>query len=146
MKIAKIREVKTPTRGTPLSAGLDFYIPKDYYQKNPLWPNQSVCIPSGIKVNVPSGYALVAFNKSGIALKKHLDVGACIVDEDYQGEVHLHLTNVGKEKVFLTAGEKIVQFLLLPVFYAGVDVVPEEELYEVETTRGDGGFGSTGIL
>ena len=146
MKIAKIREVKTPTRGTPLSAGLDFYIPEDYYQKNPLWPNQSVCIPSGIKVSVPNGYALIAFNKSGIALKKHLDVGACIVDEDYQGEVHLHLTNVGKEKVFLAAGEKIVQFLLLPVFYAGVEVVPEDELYEAETTRGGGGVGSTGIL
>ena len=145
MKIAKVREVKTPTRGTPLSAGLDFYIPEDYCQKNPLWPNQSVCIPSGIKVNIPSGYALIAFNKSGIALGKHLDVGACIVDEDYQGEVHLHLTNVGKDKVFLAAGEKIVQFLLLPVFYAGVEVVPEKELYEAETTRGAGGFGSTGI-
>ena len=145
MKIAKVREVKTPTRGTPLSAGLDFYIPEDYCQKNPLWPNQSVCIPSGIKVNIPSGYALIAFNKSGIALGKHLDVGACIVDEDYQGEVHLHLTNVGKDRVFLVAGEKIVQFLLLPVFYAGVEVVPEKELYEAETTRGAGGFGSTGI-
>ena len=144
MKIAKIREVKTPTRGTPLSAGLDFYIPEDYYQKNPIWPGQSVCIPSGIKADVPSGYALIAFNKSGVALKKCLDVGACVVDEDYQGEIHLHLTNVGKDKVFLEAGEKIVQFLLLPVNYADVEMVPEEKLFEVETVRGDGGFGSTG--
>ncbi len=144
MKIAKIREVKTPTRGTPLSAGLDFYIPEDYYQKNPIWPGQSVCIPSGIKADVPSGYALIAFNKSGVALKKCLDVGACVVDEDYQGEIHLHLTNVGKDKVFLEAGEKIVQFLLLPVNYADVEIVPEEKLFEVETVRGDGGFGSTG--
>jgi len=145
MKITKIREVKTPTRGTPLSAGLDFYIPEDYYQKNPLWPNQSVCIPSGIKADVPSGHALVAFNKSGVALKKSLDVGACVVDEDYQGEIHLHLTNVGKDKVFLSAGEKIVQFLLLPVSYANIEVVSEEELYQAPTSRGDGGFGSTGI-
>ena len=145
MKITKIREVKTPTRGTPLSAGLDFYIPEDYYQKNPLWPNQSVCIPSGIKADVPSGHALVAFNKSGVALKKSLDVGACVVDEDYQGEIHLHLTNVGKDKVFLAAGEKIVQFLLLPVSYANIEVVSEEELYQAPTSRGDGGFGSTGI-
>ena len=145
MKISKIRDVKTPTRGTELSAGLDFYIPEDYYQKNPLWPNQSVCIPSGIKVNVSAGHALVAFNKSGVALKKHLDVGACVVDEDYQGEIHLHLTNVGKDKVFLEAGEKIVQFLLIPVSYATVELVDEEELYEAETDRGSGGFGSTGV-
>ncbi|HIA11096.1 MAG TPA: hypothetical protein EYN69_03365, partial [Flavobacteriales bacterium] len=125
MKIAKTRNVKTPTRGTHLSAGLDFYIPEDYYQTDPVWPNQSVCIPSGIRADVPAGYALVAFNKSGVALKKHLDVGACVVDEDYQGEIHLHLTNVGKDGVFLIAGEKIVQFLLLPVSYAVIEVVDE---------------------
>jgi len=144
MKLSKVRDVKTPTRGTPYSAGLDFYIPEDYYQKNPIWPNQSVCIPSGIKANVPAGYALVAFNKSGVALKKCLDVGACVVDEDYQGEIHLHLTNVGKEKVFLAPGEKILQFLLLPVCYDTVEVVDENNLYDAETVRGDGGFGSTG--
>lgn len=144
MKITKIRDVKTPTRGTPQSAGLDFYIPTDYEQKNPLWPGQSVCIPSGIKANVPEGHALIAFNKSGVALKKSLDVGACVVDEDYQGEIHLHLTNVGKEKVFLSAGDKIVQFVLLPVFYDGVEVVELDDLYSNETTRGSGGFGSTG--
>ena len=144
MKIAKIRDVKTPTRGTHSSAGLDFYIPEDYYQTDPVWPNQSVCIPSGIRADVPAGYALVAFNKSGVALNKHLDVGACVVDEDYQGEIHLHLTNVGKAGVFLTAGEKIVQFLLIPVLYAIIEVVGETELYEAETDRGSGGFGSTG--
>ena len=144
MKITKVRDVKTPTRGTPSSAGLDFFIPEDYHQKNPIWPNQSVCIPSGIKANVPEGYALVAFNKSGVALKKCLDVGACVVDEDYQGEIHLHLTNVGKEKVYLSAGDKILQFLLLPVSYDTVEVVDESNLYEAVTVRGDGGFGSTG--
>ena len=78
-------------------------------------------------------------------MKKSLDVGACVVDEDYQGEIHLHLTNVGKDKGILAAGEKIVQFLLLPVSYANIEVVSEEELYQAPTSRGDGGFGSTGI-
>ena len=112
---------------------------------NPVWPGQSVCIPSGIKANVPEGFALIAFNKSGVALNKGLDVGACVVDEDYQGEIHLHLTNVSREKLRLQAGEKIVQFVLLPVNYAQVEVVDEGSLFDEETERGSGGFGSTGV-
>jgi dUTPase len=50
-------------------------------------------IPSGIKVDVPAGHALIAFNKSGVAVKKGLDVGACVVDVGYQGQVHISLTN-----------------------------------------------------
>jgi len=145
MKITKIRDVKTPTRGTPQSAGLDFYIPNEWTMDNPIWPGQSVFIPSGVKVNVPKNHALIAFNKSGVALKKGLDVGACVVDEDYQGEIHLHLTNVSREKIRLTAGEKIVQFVLLPVNYAEVEVVEEDQLFDEQTERGSGGFGSTGV-
>ena len=145
MKIAKIREVKTPTRGTSQSAGLDFYIPDDGSGNYSIQPGQSVCIPSGIKVNVPPGHALIAFNKSGVALKKSLDVGACVVDEDYQGEVHLHLTNIGTETARLQPGEKIVQFVLLPVNYAEVEVVDESHLFDENTERGSGGFGSTGV-
>lgn len=67
----------------------------------------------------------------------------CVVDEDYQGEVHIHMTNVGKEPVTIAPGDKIVQFILLPVLYAQPVEVPIEELYEQETERGAGGFGST---
>jgi len=145
MKISKIREVKTPLRGTPESAGIDFFVPNDFKQTS-VAPGGSVFIPSGIKVNVPTGHALIGFNKSGVALKKNLSIGACVVDEDYQGEIHLHLTNIGKNKVYLSAGEKIVQFILLPVFYDAVEVVEESVLFDTETQRGSGGFGSTGTL
>ena len=142
MKIAKIREVKTPVRGTPESAGIDFFVPDDF-DALLLEQGEAVCIPSGIKADVPAGYALIAFNKSGVALKKGLQVGACVVDEDYQGEIHLHLmaTRVTRVK----PGEKLVQFILLPVNYADVSGVPEEELFAEETSRGAGGFGSTGV-
>ena len=105
MKIAKIRNVKTPNRGTSESAGIDFYVPEDYSQT--LKPGDSCLIPSGIKANVPNGFALVAFNKSGVAVKKNLYVGACVVDEDYQGEIHINLTNVGKRSVEISSGEKL---------------------------------------
>jgi dUTPase len=102
MKITKIREVKTPTRGTECSAGLDFYVPAG--MKLSMLPGDDVLIPSGIKVEVPHGYALIAHNRSSMATSTRalkyaglkgnpnstrgcVVVGACVVDEDYQGEI-----------------------------------------------------------
>ena len=145
MKITKIRNVKTPTRGTSGSAGIDFFVPNDYPANLcTVPPHERFFIPSGIKVNVPEGYALIAFNKSGVALKKGLLVGAAVVDSDYQGEVHLHLVNTSCKPVTIEPGEKITQFLLIPVDHCEVEVVAENELYEEVTQRGTGGFGSTG--
>lgn len=146
MKIAKIRDVKTPTRGTEGSAGIDFYVPNDYPNSlRRVAPGERYFIPSGIKANVPEGYALIAFNKSGVALKKDLMIGACVVDSDYQGEIHLHLINVGSKDVYIEAGEKLAQFLLIPVDHCSVSVVDESELFDTATDRGAGGFGSTGV-
>lgn len=144
MKIVKVRNVKTPTRGTRLSAGLDFYIPEDFETKQ-VWPGESINVPSGIRARVPRRCALIMFNKSGIATKYQLQVGACVVDEDYQGEIHLHVMNVGKEVVILKPGMKLVQGLVMPVFYVGVEVLESgDELFPQSTERGQGGFGSTG--
>jgi len=160
MKVLKVRDVKLPERGTWRSAGLDFFIPIDLdWNKDckglfkimgltpecvVLPPGGSIVIPSGIKAKVPEGKALVAFNKSGIATKKSLQVGACVVDEDYQGEIHIHLVNVGSEPQAITKGEKIVQFILLNVSYQGVEEVHNfGELFEEVTVRGEGKFGST---
>lgn len=144
MKISKIRNVKTPERGTPLSAGLDFFVPNDFPGEHFLLPGDAVNIPSGIKVKVPHGFALVFMNKSGVAVKKGLQVGACVVDEDYQGEVHLHVRNTSTDVQSIKPGEKLVQALLIPVDYCDVEVVNADELYEGGTQRGEGGFGSTG--
>ncbi len=143
MKISKIRDVKTPNRGTPESAGLDFFVPNDF-EATEVPPGGSVFIPSGIRANVPGGYALIAFNKSGVALKKNLSIGACVVDEDYQGEIHLHLYNFGNKETVISPGEKLVQMVLVPVSYDTIEVVQENYLFESASTRGSGGFGSTG--
>lgn len=146
MKITKIRNVKTPLRGTQGSAGIDFFVPNDYPKDLCSIPSgDRFFIPSGIKANVPEGFALVAMNKSGVALKKGLMVGACVVDSDYQGEIHLHLINTSTKSVTIEPGDKLTQFLLIPVDHCQVEVVSEEELFESETSRGAGGFGSTGI-
>lgn len=158
MKITKIREVKTPTRGTECSAGLDFYVPAG--MKLSMLPGDDVLIPSGIKVEVPHGYALIAHNRSSMATSTRalkyaglkvnpnstrgcVVVGACVVDEDYQGEIYIHLINVGRCVEVIHPGMKVAQLVLTPVSYEGVEVVDEEELFNQATERGKGGFGST---
>lgn len=162
MKIFKTMEVKTPQRGTSVAAGIDFFVPEQteefiqaFREKNPgvfmndggitLNPHQRVNIPSGIKANVPKGYALIAFNKSGVSLKYGLDVGATVIDEDYQGVIHLSLTNTSMNSVHIDFGQKIVQFILIPMFYDNVELIEnEDDLFDTESERGEGGFGSTG--
>ena len=75
-----------------------------------------------------------------------LVVGSSVADAGYEGEVHINLHNIGNEDVKISAGEKIVQFLLLPVVCCGVEeVATVDELYaNKNSTRGEGGFGSTG--
>lgn len=144
MQIHKTRDVKTPERGTPQSAGIDFFVPNDFPGTHYLAANQSVKIPSGIHMKVPNGFALVFMNKSGMAIKG-LQVGACVVDADFQGEVHLHVTNIGNDLVEIKPGMKLVQGLILS--YLSTDILELnslEELYSEKTQRGEGGFGSTG--
>lgn len=141
------KDVKQPVRGTDKSAGIDFFVPNDFNGGKPkvVSPGKAINIASGVRVDIPKGYALIAFNKSGVALKRGLTVGACVIDEDYQGEVHLHLINTSNYDVSITPGYKLVQFLLMPVSYAEpVEVPQDERLFESETERGGGGFGSTG--
>jgi dUTP pyrophosphatase len=143
MKISRIKDVKLPKRANSTDAGIDFFVPEDQKMMR-INPGESCLIPSGVKVNVPKGFALVAFNKSGVAVKKSLHVGACVVDNGYQGEVHINLTNVGEHEQVINPGDKIVQFLLLPLGNPYVEEVSEEILYEESSDRGTGGFGSTG--
>ena len=142
MKVQKLRNVKTPNRGTTASAGIDFYVPEDFETVS-LKPGESVLIPSGIRVQVPRGYALIAFNKSGVAVKQGLSVGACVVDEDYEGEVHLHMINTSDKDQVVATGQKLVQFVLIPISY--IDVEEVEQIQSRNTERGSGGFGSTGL-
>lgn len=168
MKIAKLRNVKTPNRGTEKSAGIDFYTPifdeafiKDFQELNKigfcaqsmkvyknilLKPQRRVLIPSGIKVNFEGEpKALIAFNKSGIGVKKGLDLLACVVDMDYTGEIFINLVNTGDKAVIIDEDSKIVQFILVPVFYGNIEEVNIESLYDKETQRGSGAMGSTGV-
>lgn len=159
--VAYTRVTTKITRGTPNSAGLDFYVPFNFTSFSQrfgcvvlgdgdslkLSPGSSVNIPSGVVVDIPQGYVLIAFNKSGVAVKKGLQVGACVIDEDYRGEIHLHVTNISDSPTTISAGEKLVQFILLPACYANPYTLPMSKMFKgKQSQRGLGGFGSTDKL
>lgn len=172
LKYCKVRKVKSPNRSHYDDAGFDVFVPEDLTWDQMeekfnttgcqtsvsldldgktitafhLQPNESILIPSGLKMNIPKGFAVVAFNKSGVAAKKGLLVGSAVCDESYTGEVHINLHNVSKQTQTIKAGEKIVQFLVLPINYCELEESGSvEELYANTTNsgRGEGGFGST---
>ena len=138
-----MRKVIPPMRAHSLDAGIDFFVPSDFTITK-VSPNNSIKIPSGIKVNIPQGWALIAFNKSGVCTTLGVIAGACVIDSGYQGEIHIHLINVSKKDVFITPDMKIMQFLLMPVSGVQTEECDLEELYEEESERSTGGFGSTG--
>ena len=147
IKFAKTRQVKTPARANPGDAGIDFFVPDDFAATT-LKHGEKVVIPAGIKVEVPIGYALIFHNKSGIAVKKNLYVGADTIDHGYSGEVHINLINNGEQDQTILPGDKIVQGILIPVMLVETIEVTEDELYDkihVAGDRGAGGFGSTGV-
>lgn len=170
LKICKTRKVKTPSRAHQFDAGIDFYVPEDIdmetmaekckvtgCQPKMAWeddklaritvaPGESVLIPCGIKMKVPEGYMLQFTNKSGVAAKRHLLVGSAVVDSGYMGECNINLHNVGNSEQVIEAGDKIVQGILIPVKLDQVeDVGNEDALFgDAPTSRGSGGFGSSG--
>jgi dUTP pyrophosphatase len=165
IKFVKVRDVKSPDRGTTVAAGIDFYVPNDYNNCLPftLQPGYDLLIKSGIRAKLPEGTMLMAAEKSGIATSKTairrcgskakasnpdspLLVGAKIVDEDYQGEIGLHIINVGTRPVDIYPGQKIVQFILTPVYYPILEEFEKpEDIFNETSERGEGGFGSTGV-
>jgi deoxyuridine 5'-triphosphate nucleotidohydrolase len=143
LRFSRVRKVIPPTRAHSLDAGIDFFVPSDF-SITKVAPGNAIKIPSGIKVDIPQGYALIAFNKSGVCTTLNVIAGACVIDSGYQGEIHIHLINVSKRDVFITPDMKIMQFILIPVSDVQTEECDLEVLYAEESERSSGGFGSTG--
>ena len=126
LQIFKTRKVKTPER-TGLNAGFDFFIPEDF-EPYSLYSNSNIMIPSGIKVRLPKYHVLIAFNKSGVATKNNLIVGACVIDENYTGEIHIDIHNIGTQSIKILPNKKIVQFILIEQAYHNIEEVLSEKV------------------
>ena len=82
-------------------------------------------------------------NKSGISSKRGLIVGACVVDRGYTGEIFVNLHNPSDRTQTLHAGDKIAQAVFVKI-ETSVRLVESDNIYDDETSRGEGALGSTG--
>lgn len=178
IEFLKIGEVKSPERKRG-NAGIDLFVPtmtdewkeafvalnegktattsktllempvESRYIEIP--PMGDVLIPSRLCARIPEDEALEVKNKSGVAVKMKLVVGACVVDSSYEGEILIDLFNMNKFYVYLKAGQKIVQAVPMKIDTDEHRVhemgeVTKEELYAGHTkVRGEGCLGSTGV-
>jgi dUTP pyrophosphatase len=136
-----------PERAHPSDAGLDvFYSPENPHWKMYIATNTSRLIPTGLKFAIPHGYMLEVKNRSSVAAKRQLLVGACVIDSGYEGEVFVNLHNIGVESQTLKPGDKIAQLVMTPVVHFRPLETAEETLYSYPmtiSTRGSGALGST---
>lgn len=128
---------KMPVRGTAGSSGLDVFTPIDVE----IPPRADVLIPLDLAFNIPYGWDLSVYNKSGIATKRKLDKGAELIDSDYTGNCHIHFFNNSDNTVRFNKGDKISQLVMREVWMG--ELVQVDEI-DKSTERGVGGFGSTG--
>ena len=142
--------VRPPVRANPSDAGLDvFFCPADpKVTAVKVAPSESAVLPTGLRFGVPHGYMLEVKNRSSVAAKKGLIVGACVVDSGYDGEVFVNLHNIGTEPQVVEAFAKIAQVVMIPVVPFRALESQGKDLYNwypiTISDRGDGALGSTG--
>ncbi|KAK8807307.1 hypothetical protein WA158_004066 [Blastocystis sp. Blastoise] len=136
--IKKLSEdAQTPVRGSPLAAGYDLFAAKECiikaHGKGIVATDLSIMCP-------PNTYGRIA-PRSGLAWKKFIDVGAGVIDADYRGPVGVVLFNHNDEDLEIKKGDRIAQLIIERICMADISEVDELP----ETSRGAGGFGSTGV-
>ncbi len=121
----------------PHDAGMDLYSNENIT----LQPQERKLIPTGIALAIPTGYVGLIWDKSGIATNHGLKTMAGVIDAGYRGEIKILIHNLSNQPYTVQAGTKIAQMLIQPV--------EQKEIIEVQelddSSRGDGGFGSTGM-
>lgn len=105
-------------------------------------PFECAMIPTGLKFEIPLGYEMQIRPRSGLAAKSGITVlnTPGTIDSDYRGEVKIILINLGKDDFIVNNGDRIAQAVIAPVTQGNFTVVNELS----STSRGEGGFGSTG--
>ncbi len=117
-------------------AGFDLFAVEDVS----LNPGERGQVPTGLALQIPLGYVGLVWDKSGISHKGGIKTLGGVIDSGYRGEILVGVLNLGSEPYTFEKGHKVAQLLIQkvesPIF---------EEVVELsDTSRGEGGFGSTG--
>ena len=144
MTILKIQRlphnVTVPEYKTPGAAGMDLCAAIE--KPVELKPFERALIPTGLKIELEHGYEAQIRPRSGLSIKHGITLINCVgtVDEDYRGEVCIALVNLSTQTYVIQPGERVAQMVISKYEQAELQVVTELS----DTTRGEGGFGSTG--
>ncbi len=137
----KSQSGEIPKYKTAGSAGMDLkaYIENDIT----LSPGQRDLIPTGIFIELPTGYEAQIRARSGLAVKNGISLvnGIGTIDSDYRGEIKISMINLGSEPFVIENGARIAQMVIAKYETVEWDAVDELD----ETDRGHGGFGHTGV-
>ena len=131
-------DLPVPARATPGAAGYDLAAAEE----GTLAPMERRLFATGFRIALPEGYECQLRPRSGLALRHGITLAntPATIDSDYRGEVKVALINLGQEVFTVTRGMRVAQMIIARVEAAGFEEV--EAL--PASTRGDGGFGSTG--
>jgi dUTP pyrophosphatase len=137
------KSIPLPTYATPGSAGLDLRVCID--QPLQIASQQTVLLPTGLSIYIADPHlAAVILPRSGLGHKHGIVLGNLVglIDSDYQGELKISCWNRNQDCFTVNPGDRIAQLVFLPVVPIQFDVV---DVF-TESSRGEGGFGSSGSL
>jgi dUTP pyrophosphatase len=134
-------DAKIPSYQTEGSAGFDFHSASK--EDIVIKPHQTQAIPTGLVCSFSSDFEIQIRSRSGLALKNNIAVlnAPGTIDSDYRGEIKVILHNHGPEDFIVKYNDRIAQGVFAPVKQPVIQEVSDVE----ETSRGTGGFGSTGV-
>jgi dUTP pyrophosphatase len=134
-------DVPLPRYMSDHAAGMDLCAACD--EDVVLRPGDIRLVQCGFYMAVPVGFEAQVRPRSGLAIKHGITLPNApgTIDADYRGEVCVILGNIGREPFTVRRGMRIAQMVIAPVTRANVEIVEQLD----ETTRGDGGFGHTGV-
>ncbi len=132
-----------PAYQTEGAAGVDLMAACGETEKITLKPLERGLVETGLALQIPHGYEGQVRPRSGLAVKHGITVlnAPGTIDADYRGEVKVALVNLGSEPFVITRGMRIAQLVIAPVTRVSLEETGALE----ETSRGSGGFGSTGV-
>ena len=135
------REIPLPQFATPGSAAMDLRACID--RPVTIRAGERTVVPTGLAMALPSAdYVALLFARSGLGIRKGvcLSNGVGVIDSDYRGEIGVGLVNLSQEAYTVQPGDRIAQLMVVPVERPTVSLVEGLD----DTSRGSGGFGSTG--
>ena len=134
------KKVTLPKYETSGSSGMD--LAANINKNIELDPGKSTIVPTGLSVAIPKGFEIQIRPRSGLAAKNNISVlnTPGTIDADYRGEIKVILINLSNKTFIIEQGLRIAQMVVCPIIQAELEEVNELN----DTTRGKGGFGSTG--